>query len=87
VDELELLLRAVRSLLRKRSPLVFGHHAGVAQLLNVVDLQYPTHHLLMPKLLECLKVEMPKPIMPMPGLIISMSGEAKGLSHLHVKHA
>jgi hypothetical protein len=39
-----------------------------------------------PELLECLKVEMPKPLMPTPGLIISMSGEAEGPSHLHVKH-
>jgi hypothetical protein len=52
----------------------------------MVDLWHPTHHLITPKLPEHLKVEMPKSIMPTPGLIISMSGEAEELSHLHVKY-
>jgi hypothetical protein len=55
-------------------------------LLDVVDLQHPAHHLLAPELLEWLKVEMPKPLVLMPGLIISTSGEAEGPSYLHVKH-
>jgi hypothetical protein len=67
-------------------PLVLVQHVGVAQLLNMVDLWHPTHHLLTPKLSEHLKVEMPKSIMPTPSLIISMSGEAEELSHLHVKY-
>jgi hypothetical protein len=86
VDKLKLLQRTVRSLSRKRPPLVLGHHAGVTQLLDVVDLWHPTHHLLAPKLPEHLKVEMPKPLMPMSKLIILTSGEAEGPSHLHVKH-
>jgi hypothetical protein len=86
VDKLELLQRAVRSLSRKRPPLVLGHHAGVAQLLDVVDLWHPVHHLLAPELPERLEVEMPKLLMPTPGLIISTSGEAEGPSHLLVKH-
>jgi hypothetical protein len=89
VDKLELLQRAVRSLSRKRPPLVLGRHACVAQLLNVVDLRHPTHpthDLLTPKLSERLEVEMPKPLMPTPCLIISTSGKAEGPSHLHVKH-
>jgi hypothetical protein len=57
---------------------VLGHHVGVAQLLDVVDLRHPTHHLLTLELPERLEVEMPKPRMPTPGLIISMSGEAEG---------
>jgi hypothetical protein len=52
----------------------------------VVDLRHPVHHLLVPELPEGLKVEMPKPLMPTPGLIISTSGEVEGPSHLHVKH-
>jgi hypothetical protein len=86
VDKLELLQCTVRSLSRKRPPLVLGHHAGVAQLLDVVDLRHPAHHLLTLELPERLEVEMPKPLMPMLGLIISTSGEAEGPSHLHVKH-
>jgi hypothetical protein len=66
--------------------LVLGHHAGVAWLLDMVDLRHPAHHLLVPELPERLKVEMPKPLVPMLGLIISTSGEARGLSYLHVKH-
>jgi hypothetical protein len=86
VDEPELLLHAVRSVSRKRLPLVLGHHACVAQLLDVVDLRHPAHHLLAPDLPERLEVEMPKPLVPMPSLIVSTSDEAEGLDHLHVKH-
>jgi hypothetical protein len=86
VDELKLLLHAVQSLSRKRSSLVLGHHASVAQLLDMVDLRHPVHHLIAPELSECLKVEMPKSLVPTLGLIISMSNEVEGLSHLHVKH-
>jgi hypothetical protein len=86
VDELELLLRVVHSMRGKGPPLELGHHVGVAQLLDVVDLRHPVHHLLTPELPEHLKVEMPESFMPSSGLIISMSGEAKGLGHLHVKH-
>jgi hypothetical protein len=82
----ELLQRVVRSLSRKRPPLVLGHHVCVAQLLDVVDLRHPAHHLLAPELPERLEVEMPKLLMLMPGPIISTSGEAEGPSHLHVKH-
>jgi hypothetical protein len=86
VDEPELLLHVVRSMSRKRLPLVLGHHACVAQLLDVVDLRHPAHHLLAPDLPEHLEVEMPKPLMPKPSLIVSTSDEAEGLDHLHVKH-
>jgi hypothetical protein len=86
VDKLELLQCTVQSLSRKRLPLVLGHHAGVAQLVNVVDMQHLVHHLLAPELLERLEVEVPKPLVPTLGLIISMSGEAEGSSHIHVKH-
>jgi hypothetical protein len=64
----------VRSLSRKRPSLVLDHHVGVTQLLDVVDLWHPTHHLLAPELPEHLEVEMPKPLVPTPGLIISTSG-------------
>jgi hypothetical protein len=39
VDELKLLLRVVHSLTRKGPPLELGHHAGVAQLLDVVNIR------------------------------------------------
>jgi hypothetical protein len=74
VDKLELLQHEVRSLSKKRSLLVLGHHAGVTQLLDMVDLP------------ECLEMEMPKLLVPMLGLIVSMSGEAERLSHILVKH-
>jgi hypothetical protein len=86
VDKVKLLQRTVRSLSRKRPPLVLGHHTGVTQLLNVVDVRHSTHHLLAPELPERLEVEMPKPLVPTPCLIISTSSEAEGPSHLHVKH-
>jgi hypothetical protein len=86
MDKLELLQHVVRSLTRKRPPLELGHDTGVTQLLNVVDLRHPAHHLLTSELLKCLEVEMPKPFMLAPGLIILMSGKAEGPGHLHVKH-
>jgi hypothetical protein len=86
VDKLKLLQRVVQSLSKKRSSLVLGHHAGVPQLLDVVDLRHPAHHLLAPELPERLDVVMPKLLVPTPCLIISMSGEAEGPSHVHVKH-
>jgi hypothetical protein len=70
----------------KRLPLWLGHHAGVAQLLDMVILWHPTHHLLMLDLLKHFEVEMPKPFMPVPHLIVSMSGKVEGSGHLHVKH-
>jgi hypothetical protein len=78
VDELELLLCAVRSMLRKKSSLVLGLHVGVTQLLDVIDLQHLAHHLLTPELPERLEVEMLKPLVPTPGLIILMSDKAEG---------
>jgi hypothetical protein len=65
---------------------VLGHHAGVTQLLDLVDMWHPTHQMLVPELPKCLEVEMPKPFMLVSALIISTSGEAKGSGHLHVKH-
>jgi hypothetical protein len=66
--------------------LVLGHHTGVAQFLDVVDLRHPMHLLLAPELLDRLKVEMSKLLVATPGLIISTSSETEGPSHLHVKH-
>jgi hypothetical protein len=86
VDELELLLCAVHSLTGKGPPLELGHHACVAQLLDVVNLRHPAHHLLTPKLPEHLEVEMPESFVPSPSLIVSTSGEAEGPDHRHVKH-
>jgi hypothetical protein len=86
VDELELLLRTVHNLTGKGPPLELGHHAGVAQLFDVVDLRHPAHHPLTPELSERLEVEMPESFVPSLGLIVSTSGEAEGSGHLHVKH-
>jgi hypothetical protein len=86
VDKLELLHCMVQSLTGKRPLLELGHHVGVAQLLDVVVLRHPAHHLLMPVLLKRLKVEMPKSFMSAPCLIISMSGKAEGPDQLHEKH-
>jgi hypothetical protein len=52
----------------------------------MVNLRHPAHHLFAPEFLKCLEVEIPKPLVPMPGLIISTSSKAEGLSYLHVKH-
>jgi hypothetical protein len=52
----------------------------------VVNLWHPAHHLLTPELPKRLEEEMPKPVVPTPGLIVSTSGEAEGLGHLDVKH-
>jgi hypothetical protein len=65
---------------------VLGHHACVIELLDVVYQWHPAHYLPVPKLPKCLKMEMPKPLVPTPGLIMLMSGEAERPSHLHVKH-
>jgi hypothetical protein len=55
-------------------------------LLDIVDLRYPTHHPFTPEFPECLKVKMPEPLVPAPGLIVPMSCEAEGSDHFHVKH-
>jgi hypothetical protein len=84
VDELELLL--VHNLTGKGLPLELGHHTGVAQLLDVIDLRHPTHYLLTPELPERLEVEMPESFMSSPSFIVSTISEAEGSSHLHVKN-
>lgn len=48
MDELELLLHVVHSLMRKRALLLLGYHACVTQLLDVVNPGQLTHHLLVP---------------------------------------
>jgi hypothetical protein len=70
----------------EKAALELGHHAGVSHLLDVVDLRHPAHHLLTPELPKRREVEMPKPFIPAPGLIVSTSGEVEGPGHLHVKH-
>jgi hypothetical protein len=46
MDKLELLQHTVQSLSRKRPSFVLGHHAGVTQQLDMVDLRHLAHHLL-----------------------------------------
>jgi hypothetical protein len=50
VDGLKLLLCVVHNLTGKVPLLELGHHASVAQLLDVVNLRHPVHHLLTPEL-------------------------------------
>jgi hypothetical protein len=85
MNELELLLRTVRGLTGKRAPLELGHHAGVVELLDVVDPRLPSYHLLAPELAQRLKVEVDEALMPAPALVVMASGKAYRPSDLHVE--
>ena len=71
--------------MREEQPLLLRQHTGAAELLDMVDVRHPPHHLLSTKLTQGLKVEVPKALMPMPPIIISPSCKEKGLHHLSVE--
>jgi hypothetical protein len=76
----------VRGLTREGLALLLGHHAGVVELLDVVDVGHPADHLLLGELFQGLKVKVPKTLMPAPCLVVPACGNAEGMRHLHMKH-
>ena len=86
MHQLELLGGAVGGLTREGSALQLGHHTGVAELLDVVDVGHAVDHLLLVELFQCLKVKMPKTLVLAPHLIVPAHGKAEGLRHLHMEH-
>jgi len=85
VYQLQLLCGTVAYLVREGQPPLLRQHAGVAKLLDVVDVRHPLHHLLSTKLPQGLKVEVPKALMSMPPVVVASSCKAKGLCHLGVE--
>jgi hypothetical protein len=47
--------------------------------------RHALHHLLATELLQGLKVEVPKALVPPPSVFVAVSCKTKGLRHLHVK--
>jgi hypothetical protein len=86
MHQLELLGGAVGGLTREGPALQLGHHIGVTELLDMVNVGHAVDHLHLAELLQGLKVKMPKALMPAPCLLISARGKAKWVRHLHMKH-
>jgi hypothetical protein len=51
----------------------------------VLDLRHALHHLLVAELLQGLKVEVPKTLVPPPSVIVATGCKACGLCRLHVE--
>jgi hypothetical protein len=49
---------------------LLGKDAGVAELLHVLDSRHALHHLLVAELLQGLEVEVPKALVPPPGVVL-----------------
>ena len=62
-----------------------GEDAGVAKLLHVLDSRHALHHLLVAELLQGLEVEVPKALVPPPGVVVTAGCKTHGLRHLHVE--
>ena len=74
MDELELLLRTVQSLVRKGVPLL-RNDASVTKLLAVLDHRQPAHQGLLAEVVQHLEVEVPDPLMLTPRFIILACSE------------
>jgi hypothetical protein len=85
VHELQLLLGAETHLVGEREPPLLGEDAGVAELLHVLDSRHALHHLLVFEQLQGLEVEVPKALVPPPGVIVAAGCKTHGLRHLHVE--
>ena len=69
----------------KEKPPLLGKDAGVAELLHVLDSRHALYHLLVAELLQGLKVEVPKALVPPPGIVVVAGYKTHGLCHLHMK--
>jgi hypothetical protein len=70
----------------EREPPLLGEDAGVAELLHVLDSRHALRHLLVAELLQGLEVEVPKALVPPPGVVIAAGCKAHGLRHLHMEN-
>ena len=86
MNELQLLLGAVARLVWEGKTPLLRRHAGVAELLDMVDGRHPLHHLLSTELPQGHKVEVPKALVPTPHIVIVASCKAKGLHHLGMEN-
>jgi hypothetical protein len=85
MDELQLLLRAVLSLLREGAPALLRRDAGVANLLGVLDHWHAVHHGVLAKLVQRLEVEVAKPLVLVLGVVALPHDEADRLRGLEVE--
>jgi len=85
VHELQLLLGAEARLAGEGEPPLLGEDAGVVELLHVLDSRHALHHLLVAELLQGLEVEVPKALVPPPGVVVAAGCKTHGLRHLHVE--
>jgi hypothetical protein len=85
VHELKPLFGSESRLAREEEALLLRQDAGVAELLDVVHVRHASHHPLGAELLQSLKVEMPKALLPPPSFVIATSCKAQGLLHLGIE--
>jgi hypothetical protein len=84
VHKLQLLLGTEASLAGKGEPPLLGEDATVIELLHVLDSRHALHHLLVAKLLQGLEVEVPKALVPPPGVVVAAGCKAHELRYLHM---
>jgi hypothetical protein len=51
----------------------------------VLDSRHALQHLLVAELFQGLEVEVPKALVPSPGVVVALSCKTHGLRHLHVE--
>jgi len=82
---LEPLPSSEAHLLGEGVPPLLRQHVDIAELLHVVEAREASHHLLSAELLQGLKVEVPKALVPLPCLIVPASYKTKRLGHPDVE--
>ena len=70
----------------KGEPPLLGEDAGVAELLHMLDARHTLHHLLVAELLQGLKVEVPKALVPLLCVIIAAGYKTHRLHHMHMEN-
>ena len=85
VYKFQLLLGLEACLAGKGEPPLLSEDAGVVELLHMVDARYAPCHLLVAEPLQSLEVEVPKALVPSPGVIITVGYKAHGMHHLHME--
>jgi len=86
MDQLQWVLSAVLRWLREQQSALLGDDAGVADLLCVLDDGEAARHGVLAELVQRFEVEVAKPLVPEPVVVVLPCGEADRLRGVEVEH-
>lgn len=77
MDQVQETLSATPRLRWERSPLQLGGDTVSAQLVHLLDVGQPIHHLLPAQLAQRVEVQVPEPLMPQPRAVVATRGQTE----------